>query len=157
MACCMICKWSHSASNHIYATAKEGEGESHKSTIEYKTRGNPLARMWVCAVLGGFRQGVAGCCVLCFLFCDYVVLLTLCILCSCYFVLLLMPLVLYAPCCIVLLDVSSPPTRMVQLHHHENPSQHSCSSDETQCIVPEQKHNSKAASRFSSKHHEQPN
>ena len=24
---------------------------------------------WVCAVLGGCRRGVAGCCVLCFLFC----------------------------------------------------------------------------------------
>ena len=43
-------------------------------------------------------------------------------------------------------DKTSTLTRMTQQHHHENLSQHtsqcSCSSDETQCHVPEPKHNS---------------
>ena len=39
---------------------------------------------WVCAVLGGCRQSGAGCCVLCFLFCACVPLLTVWMLCSSY-------------------------------------------------------------------------
>ena len=39
---------------------------------------------WLCAVLGGCRRGVAGCCVLCFLFRACVPLLTVCMLCSSY-------------------------------------------------------------------------
>ena len=41
-------------------------------------------RTWVCAVLGGCRRGIAGCCVLCFLFCTCVPLLTVCMLCRSY-------------------------------------------------------------------------
>ena len=39
---------------------------------------------WVCAVLGGCQRSFAGCCVLCFLFCACVPLLTACMLCSSY-------------------------------------------------------------------------
>ena len=68
-------------------------GDARCSTGLVGAPGVPLWRVgalsccrctWVCAVLGGCRRGVAGCCVLCFLFCACVPLLTVCMLCGSY-------------------------------------------------------------------------
>ena len=52
-------------------------------------------------------------------------------------------------------------TRRAQQHHRENLSQHtsqcSCSSDKTQCHIPEPNHNSETASKSATKHHDQQN
>ena len=122
---------------------------------------------WVCAVLGGCWQGVAGCCVLCFLFCACAPLLTVCMLCSSYLCSGFFSATpdTYIALCLVLhcaapLDVSKSLNRMAQ-HHRENLSQHtsqcSCSNCGTQCHVPEPKNNSETASQFATKHHDQQN
>ena len=114
------------------------------------------------------RWGVAGCCVLCFLFCACVPVLTVCMLhisylCSGFFS---STPDAYSALCLVLhcaapLDVSTSLTRIAQQHHHESlfqqTSQCSCSSDESPCHVPERKHNSETASRYVTKHHDQQN
>ena len=50
-------------------------------------------------------------------------------------------------------------TRMAKQHHYDNLSQHfqqySCHSHETQCLAPEAKHDSRTASQFSTKYHDQ--
>ena len=105
---------------------------------------------WVCAVLGGCRRGDTGCCVLCLLFCACVSLLAVCMLYSSYLCTGFFSAtpVAYSALCLVLhctapLDVSKSLIRVAQQHHHENLFQHtpqcSCSSDETQCYVPEPK------------------
>ena len=58
---------------------REHPSEQHSKHVAYT-----LWCAWVCTVLGGCRWGVAGCCVLCFLFCACVPLLTVRMLCSSY-------------------------------------------------------------------------
>ena len=86
---------------------------------------------WVCAVLGGCRWGDAGCCLLCFLFCAWVPLLTVCMLCNSYLCSGFFSATpdAYSALCLVLhctapLDVSKSLTRMAQQHHHDSISQH---------------------------------
>ena len=85
---------------------------------------------WVCAVLGGCLRGDAGCCVLCFLFCAFVPLLIVCMLCSSYLCSgFFSPTPdTYSSLCLVLhctapLDVSKSLTRMAKQHHHDSLSQ----------------------------------
>ena len=121
---------------------------------------------WACAVLGGCRWGVAGCCVLCFLFCACAPLLTACMHCSSYLYsgfFRTTPDASGALClvlhCAAALNVRKSLIQMPQQHHHENLSQHtsqySCSSYETQCHVPEPKHSSETPSQCVTKHHDQ--
>ena len=79
---------------------------------------------WACAVLGGCRLGVAGCCVLCFLFWACVPLLTVCMLCSSCLCsgFFSAPPDAYSALCLVLhctapLDVSHSLIRMAQPQH----------------------------------------
>ena len=63
--------WQHALKARVWASRVDG---SHTLTLsgahaQWRVGASSWCRCtWVCAVLGGCRRGVAGCCVLCFLF-----------------------------------------------------------------------------------------